>query len=100
MLDDILTFDEKNIKIIFRSFLGYEGGAFQDLMSNDFEQVIFPHHPILKTARDQLLKAGAITAGLCGSGSALFGIFDGNNEALAASMLSQPPWLSFVFRPC
>lgn len=45
--------------------------AFQ---SNDFEQPIFEHYPKLAWLHDELMMAGCLTARLCGSGSALYGI--------------------------
>jgi 4-diphosphocytidyl-2-C-methyl-D-erythritol kinase len=42
---------------------------------NDFERVVFPLHPQLKSIKGKLLKLGARPALMSGSGSALFGIF-------------------------
>lgn len=42
---------------------------------NDFEDVVFEHHPRLRTIRNQLRRAGATTAMMTGSGSTIFGIF-------------------------
>ncbi len=44
-------------------------------MVNDFEPVIFAHHPELRDAKHALLEAGAAAALLSGSGSGLFGLF-------------------------
>ena len=45
--------------------------AFQ---SNDFELPVFNHFPRLAWLHDELMMAGALTAHLCGSGAALYGI--------------------------
>lgn len=45
--------------------------AFQ---SNDFELPVFTHFPRLAWLHDELMMAGALTAHLCGSGAALYGI--------------------------
>ncbi len=45
--------------------------AFQ---SNDFELPVFAHFPRLAWLHDELMMAGALTAHLCGSGAALYGI--------------------------
>jgi 4-diphosphocytidyl-2-C-methyl-D-erythritol kinase len=45
--------------------------AFQ---GNDFELPVFDHHPKLAWLHDELRMAGALTAHLCGSGSALYGV--------------------------
>ncbi len=42
---------------------------------NDFETVVFPRHPQLKSIKGKLLKLGADLALMSGSGSTLFGIF-------------------------
>jgi 4-diphosphocytidyl-2-C-methyl-D-erythritol kinase len=45
--------------------------AFQ---GNDFELPVFNHYPKLAWLHDELRMAGALTAHLCGSGSALYGV--------------------------
>jgi len=52
---------------------------------NDFEAAIFFHRPELEVLRDALRRAGASIALLSGSGSALFGIFDAEEEAERAA---------------
>lgn len=52
--------------------------AFQ---SNDFELPIFEYHPKLAWLHDDLMMAGCLTARLCGSGSALYGIVGNAGEA-------------------
>lgn len=46
------------------------------LAGNDFEGVVFAHHPSLADGKRTLLEAGASLALLCGSGSCLFGVFE------------------------
>jgi 4-diphosphocytidyl-2-C-methyl-D-erythritol kinase len=61
-----------------------------DLSGNDFERVVFERHPVLKDIQSTLLQKGAQQALLSGSGSALFGRFDRQEEAVnAASQLDQ-----------
>lgn len=54
---------------------------------NDFEPVVFEQHPQLKRIRNRLLRAGAATALMTGSGSSVFGIFPGQRELDAAATL-------------
>jgi 4-diphosphocytidyl-2-C-methyl-D-erythritol kinase len=44
-------------------------------LKNDFEESIFRKYPVIKSVKDDLLKAGAEYASMSGSGSAVFGIF-------------------------
>jgi 4-diphosphocytidyl-2-C-methyl-D-erythritol kinase len=61
-----------------------------DLPGNDFESAVFERHPVLKDIQSTLLREGARQALLSGSGSALFGRFDRQEEAVkAASRLGQ-----------
>lgn len=57
----------------------------EDAAANDFEQVVFEQHPGLKSIRNRLLRAGATTARMTGSGSSVFGIFPGRREMDAAA---------------
>ena len=61
--------------------------------SNDFEEVIFPQHPELRTIKEALLEQGALHAGLSGSGSAVYGLFDKEPEV---STLPDMPLQSHV----
>lgn len=42
---------------------------------NDFEEPVFSQHPILRSLKESLYKAGALYASMSGSGSAIYGIF-------------------------
>jgi 4-diphosphocytidyl-2-C-methyl-D-erythritol kinase len=57
-------------------------------IANDFEQVVFPQHPLLSEIKRTLAAPGtpeaALFASLSGSGSALFGLYRGQGDAEAA----------------
>ena len=53
-------------------------------LKNDFERHIFALHPRLKEIKDELKARGALYAAMSGSGSSLFGIFSGKEEAETA----------------
>lgn len=48
----------------------------RELLFNDFEAVVFAHHPEVQVLKNSLYEAGALYAAMSGSGSAVFGIFD------------------------
>ena len=48
---------------------------------NDFEETIFPKHPIIGQIKKRLLDAGAFYASMSGSGSTVFGLFKHDSES-------------------
>ncbi len=71
----------------FQSHMWGQGSAGAGV--NDFETVVFETHPQLKPIKSKLLKAGASSALMTGSGSALFGLFPNRAEvARAVELLS------------
>lgn len=61
--------------------------TWKDHLCNDFELPVFRAHPEVATLKNQLYAAGAVYAGMSGSGSTVFGIF----ETEIQSQLSLPP---------
>lgn len=56
---------------------------------NDFEAVVFPQHPLLKSLHRKLGQLGASPVRMSGSGSALFGVFPSRQQwAKAAKTLA------------
>lgn len=49
----------------------------QGMVTNDFEPHILAAHPPIRAAKERLIAAGALYAAMSGSGSAVFGLFDG-----------------------
>jgi 4-diphosphocytidyl-2-C-methyl-D-erythritol kinase len=54
---------------------------------NDFEEVVFEQHPALAELKRRLVRAGATTALMTGSGSAVFGLFSDRNAVQRAMEL-------------
>lgn len=50
------------------------------MITNDFEEVAFNEHPVIRDIRDRLLEEGALYAAMSGTGSTVFGIFPGPND--------------------
>ena len=50
--------------------------SYPNALHNDFEPVVFQLKPEIKRVKDALLRAGARSALLAGSGSSVFGVFD------------------------
>lgn len=44
-------------------------------MVNDFEQSVFPKHPVIASIKEALYQAGSMYASMSGSGSSVFGLF-------------------------
>ncbi len=65
---------------------------------NDFEQVVFAKWPELARWKRQLIRAGAETASLTGSGSAVFGLFDSARKLARAESLAPRNWKTFRTR--
>ncbi len=70
---------------------GTHAGSWESLAAlqgNDFERTAFSRAPRLRELRDALAASGARPAGMTGSGSALFGVFDegGRAEDVAAEV--------------
>lgn len=99
-VDECLTFNEDKNKIYDCIFRAYAGGAPAPELANDFEGPVTARHPELAEALLRLRSCGAIYASLSGSGSAVFGLFDGQTEAGSASRGWSAPWRTLVCRPC
>ena len=56
--------------------------TWRDRLINDFEESVFVLHPEIGAVKEQLYKMGATYAAMSGSGSALFGLFKDEPDAL------------------
>lgn len=62
--------------------LGELGGlGHLEAFTNDFEETVFPKHPIIGQIKKRLLDAGAFYASMSGSGSTVFGLFKHDPES-------------------
>ena len=67
--------------------------AWAGALRNDLERPVVRHHPAIGRIRQSLLDAGAVTAAMSGSGSAVFGLFERAEAARrTARDLARPGW--------
>lgn len=65
--------DKKTLKNIIRQPVS----TWMNSIENDFEKSVFKKFPVIAEIKSRMIKHGAIYAAMSGSGSAVFGIFDG-----------------------
>jgi len=63
-------------------------GRWKELISNDFENIVFREHPELEKIKEILYGSGALYSSLSGSGSAVYGIYREKPE-LPQSVMKQ-----------
>ena len=61
---------------------------FSSLFINDFEETVFPKHPIIADIKKRLLDAGAFYASMSGSGSTVYGLFKNDPEGCTDANLA------------
>ncbi len=67
-------------------------------IANDLEPAVSRRRPEVAGMVEACLAAGAIAAAMTGSGSAVFGLFEGTSAARAARRLQRPDWLVVATR--
>lgn len=73
--------------------------AWASALRNELEPAVVRHHPSIARIRQMLLDAGAATAAMSGSGSAVFGLFERADAARrTARDLARPGWLVVATR--
>ena len=81
---------ENTLLALVRTGIGSESASG---LENDFEEVVFPQYPSLRTTKRQLMgndtDSPALYAALSGSGSALFGLYRSEADAKAAQQRVQ-----------
>jgi 4-diphosphocytidyl-2-C-methyl-D-erythritol kinase len=68
--------------------------AWASSLRNDLEPPVVRHHPTIGRIQQMLMAAGAVTAAMSGSGSAVFGLFERADAARrTAKDLARPGWM-------
>lgn len=75
-----------------RAALAQPLATWRHSVSNDFEDALTPHYPVLAEVKNALYAAGAAYASLSGSGSAVYGLWPAGPEA-APALVGRPEWL-------
>ena len=84
-----LTLDGAITNIAALSCKRGDMSALANVACNDFEPVVFNNHPLLREVVEGLRAKGAVFAGMSGSGSSLFGIFNREDERNEAYLWAQ-----------
>ena len=71
----------------YPKFLDYNNQVNWELLKNDFENVVFSTYPEIGEVKQKLISRKVLYAGLSGSGSTVYGIFNNKGDASSASLL-------------
>jgi len=63
------------VQLSIEAILTTPADRWKEILKNDFEDSVFPGHPLLPSLKDLLYRAGAVYASMTGSGSTIYGIF-------------------------
>lgn len=80
-----ITPQHPNVTLRYR--LSESLADWKELIENDFEKSVFRRYPQLSAIKSSLYEAGAVYASMSGSGSAIYGIFDGTPQYTPNSSL-------------
>ena len=72
-----------------RETIQHPVSQWKEIITNDFEKVIFQQYPILSQIKTNLYEAGAVYASMSGSGSTIFGLF---KEQTVIDIKKEPFW--------
>lgn len=73
-------FPEKNLRDLIREPVE----TWKNTVINDFEESLFPEHPVLSEYKSALYESGAIYASMSGSGASLYGLYQKEESARKA----------------
>lgn len=94
-----LTIREKNIILASFNDINYSNADFVKSLKNEFEEIVFTEYPLLEQIKKQINQSKAIYTSMSGSGSAIFGIFEKEEDALEVKRFFQNEYPTFVTRP-
>lgn len=94
-----LTKTKKSIKLaqIFSDQLHISD--LKHVLSNDLEEVVFRHYPVLNDMKQLLYRKGAFFACMSGSGSTIYGLFKKYSEAVVVMRSIPKPYQIILAKP-
>lgn len=87
-----LTKIDLDIKLFFQALEKEDFKFLNDLIYNEFIEIVFKEYPILKKLKNKMLEEGALLTGMSGSGPTLFGIYKNEDDAKKALRNIKPFW--------
>jgi 4-diphosphocytidyl-2-C-methyl-D-erythritol kinase len=78
-----------------RNILSQPIETWKNKLVNDFEESIFPKHPLLSDIKSMLYDSGAVYAAMSGSGSSMYGIFP-KNAKISMDILDKKGFTHFI----
>jgi len=69
---------------------------FKNIVTNDFESVVFPEYPEISNIKKKMYEMGAEFSLMTGSGSTVFGIFPDQSSASSADSLFPAKYFTFI----
>lgn len=96
-----LTLTRKNDDYKFKGFTiqNLDLVDFRSEFRNDFENLVFKHHPELASLKSEMYELGADYASLSGSGSALYGLYKSKSTAENAGEKLKSKHSTYICRP-
>lgn len=91
-----LTKECNNIKLFCQALEESDFTLLSSMLSNNLEPCVVNRYPVVGEIKDDLLKTGARLSAMSGSGSAVFGVFDRDQDAVEAMESMQHHWCRVV----
>jgi len=91
-----LTKKHVDIKLFCHALDRKNYDLLRHVVFNDLEKTVISRYPAIGKIKEMLIKNGAVIASMSGSGSAVFGIFNSDGEAVSASKKMGKNWCRVV----
>lgn len=91
-----LTKDIADIKLFCRALAEGDYEILRPFVTNDLEKVVSRRYPVIDEIKGSLLRHGAAISSMSGSGSTVFGVFEGSDTAERAAAYFGEHWCRAV----